>query len=117
MKQLTHWIDGKSVTGESDRTSPVYDPATGEQTGVVHLADVADVDCAVASAAAAFPAWRATSLSRRADLLFALRQVLDANHGELAAVVTAGTARCCPTPPGRWPAASRTWSSPAASRP
>jgi malonate-semialdehyde dehydrogenase (acetylating)/methylmalonate-semialdehyde dehydrogenase len=88
VKQISHWIDGKSVTSASGRTSPVYDPATGQQTAEVMLATTEDVDAAVAAAAAAFPGWRATSLTKRADIMFALRQVLDDHRGELAAVLT-----------------------------
>jgi malonate-semialdehyde dehydrogenase (acetylating)/methylmalonate-semialdehyde dehydrogenase len=89
VKQISHWIDGKSVTSSSGRTSPVYDPATGRQTAEVVLATTEDVDAAVAAAATAFPGWRATSLTKRADIMFGLRQVLDDHRGELAAVLTA----------------------------
>jgi malonate-semialdehyde dehydrogenase (acetylating) / methylmalonate-semialdehyde dehydrogenase len=63
MNDIQHWIDGKVVVSTSGRTGPVFNPATGEQTGEVALASVDEVDAAVAAAKAAFPGWRATSLS------------------------------------------------------
>ena len=56
MKSINHWIDGRVVESTSGNTSPVFDPATGEQTAAAGLASVAEVDAAVAAAKAAFPA-------------------------------------------------------------
>ncbi len=89
MKRISHWVDGRSVVGTSGRTGPVYNPALGEQVAEVDLASAAEVDVAVQAALAAFPAWRATGLSRRSEVLFRMRELLDANRKELAAVVTA----------------------------
>ena len=75
--------------GTSGRRSPVFNPATGLHTADVDLASVTEVDRAVASAAAAALQWRHASLSRRATVLFAFRELLAANAGRLAAVVTA----------------------------
>jgi len=81
------WIDGVP-TGSVTRLGDVYDPATGEVTKQVALADGDDVRAAVASALRAFPGWRDTSLSRRTSILFAFRELLNARKGELAAVIT-----------------------------
>src|SRR5947207_666300 len=89
MKRISHWIDGRTVAGTSGRTGHVYNPALGEQTAQVDLASVEEVDLVVQAAAAAFPAWRSTGLSRRAEVLFRMRELLDANRKEVAAVVTA----------------------------
>ncbi len=67
----------------------MFDPARGEQTAEVDLATVAEVDAAVQAAKAAFPAWRATSLSKRAEIMFRLRELLDANRKEIASMLTA----------------------------
>ena len=53
---ITHWIDGTRVAGDSPRASDVFNPATGEVTGRVRLGDAAVVDAAVRSATAAWPA-------------------------------------------------------------
>jgi malonate-semialdehyde dehydrogenase (acetylating) / methylmalonate-semialdehyde dehydrogenase len=89
MKRIGHWIDGRVVPGSSGREGPVFNPALGEQTAVVDLASAAEVDAAVASAKAAFPAWRATSLAKRAEVLFNLRELIDGNRKEIAALITA----------------------------
>jgi malonate-semialdehyde dehydrogenase (acetylating)/methylmalonate-semialdehyde dehydrogenase len=89
MNEIHHWIDGRVVESVSGRSAPVYNPATGEQSGVVDLASVDEVDRAVAVAAAAAKSWRATSLSKRAEILFRTRELVDANRKEIARVLTA----------------------------
>jgi malonate-semialdehyde dehydrogenase (acetylating) / methylmalonate-semialdehyde dehydrogenase len=86
---IPHWIGGQRAPGEADRTSAVYNPATGEQTGAVGLASIAEVDAAVASAKGAAREWRQASLSRRAAVLFAFRELLHGREAELATIVTA----------------------------
>jgi malonate-semialdehyde dehydrogenase (acetylating) / methylmalonate-semialdehyde dehydrogenase len=88
MNHIHHWIDGKVVAGTSGRTGVVYNPALGEQSGEVDLASVDEVDAAVAAARAALPGWRATSLSRRAEVMFHLRELVDANRKEIATLLT-----------------------------
>src|SRR3954451_7245254 len=88
MKRISHWVDGAVVAGASGRTGRVWDPATGERQAEVDFADVAEVDAAVVAARAAFPGWRATSLSRRSEIMFHFREAVDANRKELAALVT-----------------------------
>jgi malonate-semialdehyde dehydrogenase (acetylating)/methylmalonate-semialdehyde dehydrogenase len=89
MKRISHWIDGTVVEGSSGRSGTVFNPATGEQAASVDFANVAEVDAAVAAAKAAFPAWRATGLGRRAEVMFHLRELVDANRKEIASMVTA----------------------------
>ncbi len=89
MKQINHWIAGGEVATSSGRSSVVYDPARGEQTAAVGLASVDEVDRAVAIAVEAFRSWRTVSLSRRAEILFKLRELVDHNRDELARVLTA----------------------------
>ena len=86
--RVTHWIDGRSQDGASGRTSPVYDPATGEHTKDVDLASTAEVDAAVVSAKAAALEWRHSSLSRRSAVLFAFRELLHRHTDDLAAIIT-----------------------------
>jgi malonate-semialdehyde dehydrogenase (acetylating) / methylmalonate-semialdehyde dehydrogenase len=86
---VDHWIDGRRVPGTSGRRGPVFDPATGRLAREVHFASTEEVDAAVAAAAAAFPRWRAASLSRRAEVMFRMRNLVEAHHRELAALLTA----------------------------
>ena len=88
MRRINHWINGQVVEGTSGRTVPVWNPATGEQQAEVDLASVEEVDAAVRAATAAFPAWRATSLSRRSEIMFHLRELVDANRKEIASLLT-----------------------------
>jgi malonate-semialdehyde dehydrogenase (acetylating)/methylmalonate-semialdehyde dehydrogenase len=85
---IPHWIGGQPVPSRSDRTSPVYNPATGEQTAVVGLASRDEVDEAVRSAGEAARQWRRASLSRRSAVLFAFRELLHARQDDLARIVT-----------------------------
>jgi malonate-semialdehyde dehydrogenase (acetylating)/methylmalonate-semialdehyde dehydrogenase len=87
--RIPHWIGGARVDGTSGRTGPVYNPALGVQSGAVDLASVEEVDAAVRSAAEAFPAWRATSLAKRAELFFAIRELFHARREDLAKILTA----------------------------
>ncbi|MEP6637806.1 MAG: CoA-acylating methylmalonate-semialdehyde dehydrogenase [Chloroflexota bacterium] len=86
--RIRHWIGGRLVAGTSGRQGPVYDPATGTLTKHVDLASIEEVDAAVAAARAAFPAWRATSLSKRTDIMFKIRNAVEAHRTELAAHLT-----------------------------
>src|SRR5712692_8494486 len=88
LSRISHWIDGCIVPGRSGRAGPVYNPATGAVAAEVDFASVEEVDAAVASAKAAFPAWRAMSVSRRAELFFRIRQLLDARRDDLARILT-----------------------------
>jgi malonate-semialdehyde dehydrogenase (acetylating) / methylmalonate-semialdehyde dehydrogenase len=87
--RVSHWIDGQFVPGTSGREGPVYDPATGALTRHVDFASIEEVAAAVAAAKAAFPAWRATSLSKRTDIMFKIRNLVDQRRHELAAHLTA----------------------------
>ncbi len=89
MNRISHWIDGKTSPSTSGRNGKVYNPATGEQESSVDFASAEEVDAAVASAKAAFPAWRATNLSRRAEVMFHMRELVDANRKEIASLLSA----------------------------
>jgi len=113
MKHVTHWINGAPHTEsepqaprdrvgaalsalreravdliDPERTGEIYDPATGELAGTVDFASVRIVDEAVAAARDAFAEWGRTSLTRRTQILFAFRELLNARKAELAALIT-----------------------------
>jgi malonate-semialdehyde dehydrogenase (acetylating)/methylmalonate-semialdehyde dehydrogenase len=88
MRTIEHWINGKTTPGSSSRTGPVWNPATGEQQAEVLLGSRSDVDDAVAAAAAAFPGWSQSSLSKRTKVLFSFRELVNKRIDELAAVVS-----------------------------
>ncbi|MCP4962394.1 MAG: CoA-acylating methylmalonate-semialdehyde dehydrogenase [Actinomycetia bacterium] len=89
MKQIHHLVHGVTREGTSGRTSPVFDPATGTQTGELHLATVDEVDSAVASASAAFQEWKTSSLALRTKLMYNARQLVLDNVDEIARRLTA----------------------------
>ena len=88
-QRISHWMDGRKTAGSSGRTAPVYNPATGQASAEVELASGGEVQVAVAVAVAAAKQWRHASLSQRAGVLFAFRQLLHERTDELAAIVTA----------------------------
>ena len=87
--RIPHWIDGARVDGTSGRSGPVYNPAAGVQSGAVDLASVEEVDAAVQSAKRALPGWRSTSLAKKAELFFAIREIFHAHREDLAKILTA----------------------------
>ena len=89
MERISHWIGGKFVEGESGRTGPVFNPATGRQTHEVDFAGTVEVDRAVAVAADAAQEWRRGSLSRRTEVMFRVHQVLNEHRNEIARAITA----------------------------
>ncbi len=85
---VNHFIAGKIVAGASGRFGDVFNPATGERTRRVALADAGEVDAAVKAAAAAFPDWSATPPLTRARVLFRFRELLDRHADDFARIVT-----------------------------
>jgi malonate-semialdehyde dehydrogenase (acetylating)/methylmalonate-semialdehyde dehydrogenase len=88
MRQIQHWIDGSLAAGASSRVGPVFNPATGEQTGQVALANTDDVDAAVRSAREAFESWRYSSLTKRQNIMFAFREIMSDRRQEMAETLT-----------------------------
>jgi malonate-semialdehyde dehydrogenase (acetylating)/methylmalonate-semialdehyde dehydrogenase len=85
---LYHWKAGQIFEGNSGRFSDVTNPASGEVTAQLALASEDDVNEVVAAAKAAFPKWRDMSLTRRTQVLFRFRELLNAEKKELAAIIT-----------------------------
>jgi malonate-semialdehyde dehydrogenase (acetylating)/methylmalonate-semialdehyde dehydrogenase len=84
---IPHYINGNRVT-DAERFGPVFNPATGEQEKQVALASAARVEEAIAAAKAALPAWRATSLAKRTNIFFRVREILNQRKPELDAILT-----------------------------
>ncbi|MDB5887448.1 MAG: mmsA [Rhodocyclales bacterium] len=88
MNRITHFIAGRCEAGTSGRSAPVFNPATGEQIAEVVLAGAADVECVVAAAKAAQPAWGEASPLRRARVMFKFKELLEQHQSELAAIIS-----------------------------
>lgn len=82
-----HFIKGKLVSGKG-KTLDIFNPATGEINGQVHLADKEVVETAIAAAKNAFPAWSAMTVLRRARILFKFKSLLEEHIDELAEIIT-----------------------------
>ncbi|NBR78114.1 MAG: CoA-acylating methylmalonate-semialdehyde dehydrogenase, partial [Microbacteriaceae bacterium] len=76
------------VDNSSNRVGKVFDPALGVDVREVALAEEADASAAIRSASEAFPSWRDTSLTKRQQIMFNFREILNAKKEELAAIVT-----------------------------
>jgi len=88
LPQIKHLIDGQLVSG-GKRSQDVFNPATGKAEKRVLLADTATVELAIASAQAAYPAWRATAPLKRARVMSKLKNLLEENAEQLCALLTA----------------------------
>ena len=88
MKRVSHWINGKPWDGEAERHGDIYDPATGQVTGQVDFATLAEVDLAVDAATSAFKEWGRISLTKRTSVLFAFRELVKSHATELAQLIT-----------------------------
>jgi malonate-semialdehyde dehydrogenase (acetylating)/methylmalonate-semialdehyde dehydrogenase len=89
MKRITHWINGENSAAGAERTGPVYNPATGRQTGQVDFATAADVDLAVQTAKQTFETWGHSSLTRRQNIMFAFRELVATRRMDLARTLSA----------------------------
>ncbi len=113
MKHVTHWINGAPYVAteaevpadkvgaalsalrdkavdfiDPERSGDIYDPATGKVSGTVDFASIRIMDEAVAAAKAAFAGWGTTSLTRRTQVMFTFRELLNERKEDLAAIIT-----------------------------
>src|SRR2546430_2823845 len=88
LRQINHWIGGRSVAGTSGRKGPVFNPALGRQSGEVDFATVEEVDQAVQAAKQAFETWRTVSLAKRAEIFFRIRELVHERRDEMARILT-----------------------------
>ena len=89
MNSISHWINGSVYPEKSDRSGEIFNPATGKVSGSVAFADTATVDKAVDAAEKAFQDWRHSSLTKRTQVLFAFRELVNKNKEKIAELITA----------------------------
>ncbi|MFI0732654.1 CoA-acylating methylmalonate-semialdehyde dehydrogenase [Streptomyces sp. NPDC021225] len=89
MKTIEHWIGGAPAAATAPATTPVFNPATGQKQARVALGGATDVDAAVRAATAAFETWSESSLTQRAQVMFAFRQLLVEHEEELGRIISA----------------------------
>ncbi len=85
---VPHYIAGAERPSTSGRTAPVFDPAVGTESKRVALANKTEIDEAVAAAKAAFPGWRDMSITKRQQIIFRFRELLNERKDELALILT-----------------------------
>jgi malonate-semialdehyde dehydrogenase (acetylating)/methylmalonate-semialdehyde dehydrogenase len=89
MSEITHWINGKTFDDSAKRHGEIFNPATGEVSKKVAFGTAATVDVAVKAATDAFAEWRHSSLTKRVNILFAFRELVNTNKEKIAALITA----------------------------
>jgi len=89
MKTVSHWINGSLSTDKPSQVGEIFNPATGKISGTVNFADLATVNTAVQAATTAFDTWRHSSLTKRTQVLFAFRELVNKNKEKIAELITA----------------------------
>ena len=89
MKTVSHWINGSLSTDKPSQVGEIFNPATGKISGTVNFADLATVNTAVQAATTAFGTWRHSSLTKRTQVLFAFRELVNKNKEKIAELITA----------------------------
>ncbi len=87
MKIIDHFVEGKNYSGNSERTSIIYNPATGEATAKVKLGSTKDLNSAVEVAQQAFLNWSNTPPLQRARVLFKFKELIEKNEDELIKII------------------------------
>ncbi len=89
MKTISHWINGSLSTDKPLQVGEIFNPATGKISGTVNFADLATVNIAVQVASTAFDTWRHSSLTKRTQVLFTFRELVNKNKEKIAELITA----------------------------
>jgi malonate-semialdehyde dehydrogenase (acetylating)/methylmalonate-semialdehyde dehydrogenase len=88
MKTVSHWINGSLITDKASQVGEIFNPATGKISGTVNFADITTVNQAVQAASSAFDTWRHSSLTKRTQVLFAFRELVNKNKEKIAEIIT-----------------------------
>ena len=96
MRDIGHFIGGKTVKGASGRTGDVFDPNTGDVQAKVALASKSEVEAAIANAEAAQPAWAATNPQRRARVMFKFLELVNKEYDALAKLLSSEHGKTVP---------------------
>ena len=88
MKQIGHFIDGQLTPGTSGRSKDIFNPNTGEVQSQVNMATPSELDAAVKIAAAAQVEWAKTNPQKRSRVMFAYKQLVEAEMDSLAAMLS-----------------------------
>ncbi|MCH2476670.1 MAG: CoA-acylating methylmalonate-semialdehyde dehydrogenase [Gammaproteobacteria bacterium] len=87
-KVIEHWINGTHEPSSSNRYGDIYNPATGQVIAKLPMGNSGDLDKAVNAAELAFKSWSKTSITRRSQVLFKYKELLESNREELTRLIT-----------------------------
>jgi len=87
MNIIEHFVNGQKFLGNSNRTSKVFNPATGEQSAEVKLASTKDMDNAIEAAKMAFTSWSKKPPLQRARVMFKFKEIIEKNFEELTKII------------------------------
>ena len=87
-KVIEHWINGSQQPSSSDRYGDIYNPATGQVIAKLPMGNSDDLEKAVNAAELAFKSWSKTSITRRSQVLFKYKELLELNREELTRLIT-----------------------------
>ncbi len=113
-RTVSHWINGQVIAGTSGRQSDVFNPAIGEPVAKVDLASKAEIDKAVEIAHKAYLEWREVTPLRRARVMFKFKELVEANHRQLAEMITTEHGKTVSDAMGKWSAGSKSLNMPVA---
>ena len=88
------YIGGQWIESESQKFTTIYDPSTGKPIAQVPQCTAAEVEKAIASAKAAFPAWKDTPVRNRANIMLKLRNLIERDKEELTRMVATENGKC-----------------------
>jgi malonate-semialdehyde dehydrogenase (acetylating) / methylmalonate-semialdehyde dehydrogenase len=96
MREIGHFIGGKTVQDTSGRQGDVFDPNTGEVQARVAFAKRSEVEQAIANAEAAQPGWAATNPQRRARVMFKFLELVQKEYDSLAKLLSSEHGKTVP---------------------
>jgi len=88
LEHIGHFIGGKVTRSSSGRSGKVFNPATGQHRANVDFASLEEVNHAIEVAKEAHKSWRLVPLSKRSEILFKMRALVDEHKGDLARILT-----------------------------
>ncbi len=88
IREVDNWIDGRRVASASGNSADVFDSATGEVCARVALSTAGEAAAAVSAASRAFADWSRTPVLKRARVMFRLKELIERDRDEIAALIT-----------------------------
>lgn len=86
IKKLKYFVGGQWLESKTEKYMPVYNPSTGEVQAETPCCTQEEVDAAIDAAAAAFPAWSDKTVTKRVQIIYKFRELLDKHFDELTEI-------------------------------